>query len=568
MRYRSRQLVLTSVFFLIVVGLSACSDDPPNDAESACTTDQQCADDEICLQGACLVQGQAYCSTDEDCPVGPYECADSVCKRTDFDTGPDADPTDSGADDTDQVDDAGQDASTEGFPSVESVSPGPDATDVGLDTVIEVTFDEPMDPFTITFYSLQLRDTNNRDVNVTVDYDEASRTATVTPDSGLQPASGYRIKVESLARDIDGNGVDPEFESSFYTVSDEPSDHRTLAETFAPVIYQGIADPEGSGPNGDIPTLITFDDNMSAADNGANSRRAQTQTTAHVYYSVIESEQYYFLHYILYYPSRLDTTNQTRAEHDFGGAVLVVDKENDTLVLVEGVQLLESGETTLAYKPSTSPVSLPGGGIGNMNLESFDPSKLEDATHYPMYVPGGVHQTCNWHKSGVNGRCLHNAGEFSGSDQEGLVLRHGDSAQSYDEATENQDSGHLELNYKLEPIAQSLWAIRGSYSNGGLFDVPFVYDPIGAERPVGYTPQQAHVLPTRLQSSSTTSFGRMPFSWIANAGEDNYGQWLMDPVYILPNRYNFGQTVSTDYCHNFFFNVDHRTDGAVPGCGN
>jgi hypothetical protein len=568
MRYRRRQLVLTSVFVLFVaLFFSGCSDDSPAD-EGGCTSDEQCATDEICLQGACLGQGQAYCSTDEHCPSGPYECVDQVCKRTDFDTGQGSDSTNNDGNDTDVPDDTDDDVSVEGAPQVESVSPAPDATDVALDTPIEVTFNEPMDPFTITFYSIQLRDTNNRDVPVTVDYDDASHTATITPQNGLRPASGYRIKVESLARDTDGIGVDPEFESSFYTGADEPQAHTALAETFAPVLYQGIADTDGSGPNGDIPTRLDFDGNLSAADNGANSRRAQTTTKAHVYYSVTESEQYFFIHYVLYYPSRLDTTDQSRAEHDFAGAVLVVDKETEALLLAEGVQLLASGEATLAYKPSGSPVSLPGGGIGNMNLDTFDASTLEDGTHYPMYVPGGVHQTCNWHKSGQNGRCLHSPGEFGGDDNDGVVMRLGDSAQSYDEATMNQDSGHLEMSYELVPMAESIWAVRGSYSSGGLFDVPFVYNPIGTERPLGYTQQQAHVLPTRLQSSSTTTFGRMPFAWMANAGENNDGQWLMDPVYILPNRYNFGETVSTEYCHNFFFDIDHRTDGALPGCGD
>jgi hypothetical protein len=557
------------VLFLFVALFSACSDDSSGgDADtSGCTSEAQCADDEICLQGACLVQGQAYCSTDEDCPTGPYECVDQVCKRTDFDTGQDTDQTNNG-DDIGVPDVTFEDASVEGAPRVESISPAAGATGVAVDAPIEITFSEPMDPFSITFYSVQLRDTNNRDVPVVVGYDEASRTATITPQGGLREASGYRVTVDSLARDTDGIGISPEFQSRFYTEFGEPQEHTALAETFAPVIYQGIADADGSGPNGDIPTLIDFDGNTSAADNGANSRRDSTETKAHVYYSVLESEGYYFVHYILYYPSRLDTSDESRAEHDFAGALLVIDKDAEELLLVEGIVLLESGEEMLAYKPSGSPLSLQGGSVGNINFDTFDAATLEGGSHYPMYVPGGVHATCNWHKSPSNGRCSRNTGEFPGGDDAGIVLRQGDSAQSYGEATTNADSGLLEASYELVPLAESIWPLRGSYSNGGLFDVPFVYSPFGSDRPKGYTPEQAHVLPTSLQSSATTSFGRMPFAWMASPGHDNYGQWLMDPVYILPNRYSFGETVSTDYCHNFFFDIDHRTDGTLSGCGS
>ncbi|WP_168210393.1 Ig-like domain-containing protein [Persicimonas caeni] len=492
-------------------------------------------------------------------------CVDQVCKREGFDAGDIG--NDSGDQDTGVPEDTFDDASDdEGPPSVESVTPAAGATDVATDTTIEIVFSEPMDPFTINFYSIVLRDTNNREVDITVTYDADAQTATVTPQINLQPAASYRLRVESLARDMAGNGLDPDFEATFYTAYDEPAEHTTLAETFAPVIYQGIADSQDSGPNGDIPTLLDFDDNLSAADNGANSRRSGTTTEAHVYYHVTESAQYYFLHYILYYPSRLDVDDQSRAEHDFAGAVFVVDKSDNSLLLVEGVSLLDSGEVTSAYKPDGSPVSLPGGNIGNMTLASFGADKLEDGTHYPMYVPGGVHETCNWHKSGSNSRCLHNPGQFRGTDGGGVVMRHGDTAQSYDEATENQDSGHLEMTYKLVPLASTVWAYRGSYGSGGLFEIPFIYEPTGTDRPIGFNPQDAHVLPRRLQSGATENFGRTPFFWLPSPGEDNHGQWLMDPVYILPNRYNFGESVTTEYCYNFFFDIDNRSS-SIEGCG-
>ncbi len=566
MQSRCRRLAYFITLAFCVALAAACSDNSSggNGGNQGCTNNDQCAADEVCLQGECVFQQQSQCTTAADCPAGPYECANNVCRRTDFDAG----TTDAGSTadtnvDQDVFDDVGNDNSA---PSVQSTTPADGDKGVALDTTIKVVFSEAMDPFSINFYSLTLRDANNRDVTTTVDYDDATHTATITPQAPLRAASSYRVKVDSLARDPSGNGVSPEFTATFYTAYDEPSDYTALAKTYAPVIYQGIADTNGAGPNGDIPTRIDFDGDQNAANNSVNSQKAQTKTKASVYYNVTETPQYYFLHYILYYPSRYDADAHKRSEHDFAGVALVVDKASGDLLMADGVQLMDSGDATLAYKPSGSGITLPGGGVSGRTLDTFDASKLEDGTHYPMFVPAGIHYTCNWVKSGANGRCLHNAGQFQGAN--GVVLRAGDTAQSYDQATANQDTGIPEMSYKLVPLAKGLWALRGSYASDGLFEVPFVYTPLGDTRPVGYTAQQPHVLPRRLQSDADTSFGRTPFYWLPSAGKDNQGQWLLDPVYILSNRYNFGQTVKAEYCYNFFFDIDHRSDGAVPGCGS
>lgn len=565
---RGRLLAAAMIVSLTAFG-AGCSDDGPAEERAECAQDQECSSGQVCLQGRCVVQGQAECEIDQDCPTGPYECVENVCTRLSPDGGGvDADPQpDVGPDVREDVFDDTGGADNEP-PSVENVTPADGASDVAVDASIQVVFSEPMDAPTINFYSVVLRDANNKDVSTTVDYDPSMQTATITPDEPLRAASGYRVQVDSLARDQAGNDLFPEFESKFYTAYDAPQAYKDLAATYAPVIYQGLVSKEGPGPNGDIPTRVDFDGDLNAGNNGVASRSAQTRTPASVYYQVTESAQYYFLHYLLYYPTRYDSRADTFAEHDFTGLVVVVDKPSGDILLVEGVSLLDSGEVTIGYKPAGSPVTLPGGGIGTMRLETFAADQLEEGTHYPMWVPAGDHEACNWYDSGVNSRCLHNAEEFLGGPEMGVVLRAGDTAQTFDEATANADSGVLEMTYKLEPLVEGMWRYRGSYSRDGLFEVPFVYEPNGAERPMGFSEDQAHILPRRLQSDATDSYGRTPFFWLASPGADNEGQWLLDPVYILPNRYNFGETVTTDYCYNFFFDIDRRGDASVAGCAS
>ncbi len=566
-------LLIVGVMLFFFAGLPAgCSDDSSGE-DDECTTDEQCADNETCRQGACVVTEQSFCAVDDDCPSGPYECIENLCQRQTVDAGDDVGEPNNNTPDADDTGEEGDDvfedpSDDEDPPQVESVEPAGGTTGVSVDSSVEITFNEDMDPVTINFFSVQLRDSDNRKVDTIIEYDEASRTATMTPEEPLHAATGYRVKVDAYARDQAGNGLAPQFEATFYTADDAPQPLVDLAERFAPVIYQGIADTEGSGPNADIPTRIDFDQNLTAADNAASAQSGQTP--AHVYYHVSESSQYYFLHYILYYPARVANAGDAPAEHDFAGAIFVVDKATEDLLLVEGVRVGSSGEVTVGYKPQGSPISLSGGGASGMSLDSFDPATLEsgddDGTHYPMYVPAGDHETCHWHESGSNGRCLHSPGEFRGDADQGVVLRAGDSAQSFDEATLDEDSGLSEMNYELVPFSEGFWAYRGSYAEDGLFEVPFIYSPLGEDRPIGFDQDNAHVLPRRLQSNATASYGHPPFSWLPSTGADNDGQWMLDPVYVLPNRYNFGQTVSTHYCYNSFFGIDLRGDANVEGC--
>jgi methionine-rich copper-binding protein CopC len=561
------RFVVIMLFVATALSVGACSDDSEATDEE-CTYDGQCADDEVCLQGSCVVQGQSQCTTDDDCPSGPYECVEDSCQRIVVDAGDDADPNNNTSPDTSpdpdvSTPDAGQP------PYVVSSTPADGATDVDRQISVEVSFSEPMDPVTINFYSVILRDPNNRDVSAAVTYDDATDSATLVPDEPLHRAGGYRIQVNSLARNEAGVSLAPDFEARFAVEHDEPAELTELAEKWAPVIYQGISDTDDTGPNGDIPTLIDFDDNMSAADNGINSRQSSTRTEAHVYYEVIESNDYYFLHYILYYPTRFLGDGQSRAEHDFAAAVFVIDKESEQFLLAEGVRLTDSGEDAIGYKPQGSPMSLPGGSIGDRALRDFDPATFEgaDQTRYPMYVPAGEHETCHWHDDGTGARCLHQPGKFRGGDDMGVVLRPGDYADTFEDAQQNGDTGLMEMSYRLVPLATGMWAHRGDYSQEGLFEVPFVYDPQGDERPVGYRGDQQHVLPRRLQSNASTTFGRTPFFWMSSPASSNHGQWLLDPVYTLSNRYNFGESVATDYCYNLFFDIDQRGDASVDGCG-
>lgn len=577
------------IFLALTLLLSACSDETASpEAGAECSAQNPCPETKSCLQGVCVARVLSECSTHDDCPGGDYRCVDAVCKLPTPDAGSNHDPE---ADVWPNNNSTPPDATAGDGPQVVSITPADRAEDVALDTAITIQFSEAMDPTSMNFYSLVVRDSNNRSLNLdavdAIVYDAATYTTTLRPTEALKPSEGYKIEVRSGARNMRGVGVNPPVSSTFVTRYDEPASHRALARTWAPILYQGIDLAEGVTPNenatnivnpsradADIPTRIDFDANRSASDNLRNAQDASKPVNASIYYSVSESDKYYFLHYILYYPARYGT--DTHAEHDFAGLIVVVDKASQTMMMAESVSLVGPGEVTLGFKPDTSPVSVPGGDLGGRSMRAFPPGELEDGTHFPLYVLAGSHQACHWYKTGRDGHCLHARAQFPGpptgaepgasGPTSGVVMRPADAGQTFEQAALNPESGFWEMTYALVPIPTGLWALRGNYDANGLFDLAFPYKPAGTDRPTGVGPDENLMLPKTLQSNAPNANGRMPFSWLATPGQRNQGQWLLDPVYIMENRYLFGPATSSDYCYNFYLNIDHRGGASPAGC--
>ncbi|AWV88238.1 Ig-like domain-containing protein [Bradymonas sediminis] len=582
-RWSTKITRYAGVFLALSLLTSACADDDATADDGAqCSIDNPCPETQSCLQGVCIAREISQCTYDSDCPGGDYRCIDQTCKL----------PTpDAGTNPNNSSDTTGNntlpDTTPGDAPRVISTSPANGDSDVALDTQLTIKFNEPMDPVSMNFYSLVFRDANNMSLDADIEYDAETYTTTLSPIEPLKPAEGYTLEIRSGVRNMGMVGVNPKVTVAFSTAYEEPAKHATLARTWAPLIYQGIDLNEGVTPNeqgdnivnptrpdADIPTRIDFDGNRSAVDNQSNSMRAATPINASIYYSVTESTSYYFLHYFLYYPSRYGV--DTRAEHDFAGLLVVVDKATDKMLMTENVSLAAARELTNGFKPEGSPARVPGGDLGDRSMSTFPLSQLEDGTHFPLYVPAGSHEACHWYQTGRDGFCLHASAQFPGPSTgaapgaarptSGVVLRPGDTGQTFEQATKNADTGFWEMRYELLPIPSSLWTLRGNYDTDGLFELPFSYRPEGTDRPTGVGPDEVLMLPKNLQSNATDANGRLPFSWLATPGKRNQGQWLLDPVYIVENRYVLGASPSADYCYNFFLNIDNRASSAHPGC--
>ena len=103
------------------------------------------------------------------------------------------------------------------LPTVSSTSPAGGATGVTIDSVITVTFSEPMDASTIETSTFIVRDGNNNIIDGTVSYNDS--TATFTPLNNLEYSTTYTVTITGV-KDLAGNAMDPDFTFSFTTGED------------------------------------------------------------------------------------------------------------------------------------------------------------------------------------------------------------------------------------------------------------------------------------------------------------------------------------------------------------
>jgi len=99
-------------------------------------------------------------------------------------------------------------------PFVRARAPDDGATGVGLVRRIEITFSEPMDPATIDASAIIV---SGRAPLPHVDYDEATRTARVVPDTLFAPEAWHSVVVTENATDAAGNALASPDSSSFRT---------------------------------------------------------------------------------------------------------------------------------------------------------------------------------------------------------------------------------------------------------------------------------------------------------------------------------------------------------------
>lgn len=108
-------------------------------------------------------------------------------------------------------------------PTVSATTPTDGAANQALDTAITAEFNESLDDATITNASLTLADNKRAPISGAVTYDDATRTATFTPDSELETFTAYTATLSTDITDKAGNALADEYTWSFTTGTTTPS---------------------------------------------------------------------------------------------------------------------------------------------------------------------------------------------------------------------------------------------------------------------------------------------------------------------------------------------------------
>ncbi len=113
-------------------------------------------------------------------------------------------------------------------PTVVSTSPESDATGIGIATLIEVTFSEPMNETTLTTLTITVEDDSPATVNGGVTYTPGTYTAVFTPTASLTYDTIYTVTVTTGVEDEAGNGLAADHEFSFTTAIEEINECLTM----------------------------------------------------------------------------------------------------------------------------------------------------------------------------------------------------------------------------------------------------------------------------------------------------------------------------------------------------
>ena len=541
----------------------------PVDPQRECEVSSDCPTDHTCTAaGQCAPLTVFSCTRDGDCALG-QRCGPSLrCVSTTSSGDAGFWPSDGG--EPRPQEDAGPTARLDlgglrgTAPEVVGVEPPSGTHELPLETSFALRFSEPMRPLTVNVSAIYLVDTAGSKVEARLDYHEADARAVLTPVSPLAPGTTYRLRVEPYPRDMDDNlPLRSGTEYAYFTGGVEvPQEHQQLALRWAPALYQGIAD-EGRWRD-DWPVALDFDGDLDAANNASSAARPGLAPGATVYYNVARTETHDFLHYLLYYPRRVSGDPSQAAEHDFAALLLVIDRATGALVAAEGPQLGASSEVFVRYRPTSGALELRG---RDHPLLVYDPASLDSPEdRYPFYVPGGVHESCNFARKGSTAPplCLHEAGAFRSGHTGALLVPDAAAGSSFAEATLDAD-GLRRGTYHLVSFLREIWPLRGAYGEGLLFDAASAYRPEGTMRPGA---QSSLFVPKNLRSRASASFGRMPFMWFNFVGHDNHGQWFLDPAYMMWAHWVVGDesTFSQAYCYNALLGIDRRGAADAPRC--
>jgi hypothetical protein len=310
---------------------------------------------------------------------------------------------------------------------------------------------------------------------------------------------------------------------------------RALAEQFAPVLYHRMAGSD-TDHRFDYPTSFDFDGDWSGSNNWANAADTQFKMWSYVYYTAIESDDYYFLYYVVFHPRSwsaqaagsggvMDQIQQTiqkvtgkgqkpaaAADHenDLQGVLVIVDKWTEGGPSVAAVETLAGSQMLRALNPAAQ--GLTADGAPALRLESGHPA---------LFIESQKHDIHPW-----NGE--------EATDQEAMVVWR------YGKPVEFSRLEGDSSTYELVSLSKTLWKQAQAAHDRGL-----TYGTVqdfgdqwcsvtGARRPAC----AIGVVGAALRGDyGVADAATAPWMW--TGGDLDPGIWFFDPIQVLRQHFGF-----------------------------
>ena len=329
---------------------------------------------------------------------------------------------------------------------------------------------------------------------------------------------------------------------------------REVAQTFAPIFVQGLADPERF----DYITNFDFDGDWQGDNNWQNAENTKLPLLAYVYYSVTETRTHLFIHYAAFHPRDTKGGNQRGAalseliregaktggkydptglsdeavlahENDLEGCLVVVQKSTDGVTGAQVVYVETMAHNRfLKYVPEGN--SKPG--VQQVGMKK---------THPRLFVePKG-----------------HGIEAFTGSDEQLAKSVKGTLTYRFDGQSQDPDKRSDDsVGYDLVPIYPTFWSKAVGEKNetfGLTQDYGNVSIQVAAAggKSTAKRAKVGNVGSAFLGKVGAANMSRPPWGWFDNEEKGRpAGEWFLDPAAVIKRHFNPQGEFSLVYIHN------------------
>ena len=287
------------------------------------------------------------------------------------------------------------------------------------------------------------------------------------------------------------------------TLPAPPPSYEELAHHYAPLICQGVASDQ------DFITAADFDGDWIGNNNWENQPTGDL--SAHVYYSVMETETHWFLFYALFHP-RDYTSNPCQEtggchENDLESIQLVVAKDGTPFGKLLAVETL-AHDAIYLYPVDSS--------VQPNALKAAGQIRFEES-HPIVYIETYGHGIYGTRRILVPGKVTYRVGDVA----------------EVPEGIKDDD-----VLYLLVSIYDTLWAHREEIGPGQAFDQPFDY--------------RGHTLPATFDGEDYgQDRANPPWGYNQETGDTlSRGDFFLDPAKALAYHASFGGDFSFEYIFN------------------